>query len=148
MGIQTIMAWVLGVLLLAPLQSSTAAGMSDEEMLSLTADLLLIKYEASVNTCDRLEARNMNALYDALRELGELRRQRVPAANSKAIEQAKSSYRMGLAGLPVPNVKEADQVALICDRTLQMMQAVNAESLVDMVRKGAEKYRMMFAQSQ
>jgi hypothetical protein len=147
MGNQIIMAWVLGVLLLAPLQHSFGAGMSDDEMLSLTADLLLIKFESGVNTCNHLDARNMVDLYNAMRTLSELRRALLPTATSKAIDQAKSSYRRGLAGLPVPDIKAADQVALICDRTLQKMLEVGPDSLIEMVQKGADKYRLMFAQS-
>ncbi|WP_390590711.1 hypothetical protein [Simiduia litorea] len=126
---------------------SVGQGLSDEEALSLTADLVLLRYENSIDNCEHMGAKNMEQLYAALRQLGQLRQESVPVKSTRFIERAKSSYRLGLAGLPKPDVEKADHVALICERTHDKMAQLDAASFSRLVQNSMREYQMLFAQA-
>ena len=124
-----------------------AQGLSDEETLSLTADLVLMRYESSVDHCEHMGAKNMPQLYDALRQLAQLRQESVPVKSTRFIERAKSSYKVGLAGLPKPDVTKPDQIALICQRTFDKISHLDAENFSRIVQGSMREYQMLFAQA-
>jgi hypothetical protein len=123
------------------------AGMSSEQARSLTADIVLIKFEAGVNSCESLGASNLPALYGAMRGLIALRAQLVPTVSNTLIEEAKISYQRGLAQLPPLEVTEPDQIAVICERTLTKIRGVERESFLRMVDSGAKSYQQLFARA-
>lgn len=122
-------------------------GLSEEEALSLTADLVLLRYENSVDNCEHMGAKNMEQLYEALRQLAQLRQESAPVKTTRFIERAKSSYSLGLAGLPKPEVQKADHVALICERTHDKIAHLDAESFAKIVQSSMREYQMLFAQA-
>ena len=139
---------ILGLGLILDVHLASAAGISDDEARSLTADMVLMKFESGVKTCETLGASNLPALYDAMRQLSQLRAELVPSVDSKLIHDAKVSYQRGMAALPVPEVTARDQIALICDRTLEKIQGMAPESLLRIVDSGAKNYQQLFARAE
>ncbi|AFU98137.1 hypothetical protein M5M_04650 [Simiduia agarivorans SA1 = DSM 21679] len=128
------------MLVLATPTVMAANGLSEEEALSLAADLMLIKFENRVDQCEKMGAKNMAGLYDALRLAGARRTDVLPVKSTQMIERAKQSYRTGLAQLPVSRPEKADHVALICDRTYNQLAELDSSGLLKLAERGVAEF--------
>lgn len=117
-----------------------AKGLSEEEALSLAADLMLIKFENRVEQCEKMGAKNMASLHDALRLAGARRSDVLPVKSTQMIERAKQSYRTGLAQLPLSRPDKADHVALICDRTYSQLTELDNRGMLKLAERGVAEF--------
>lgn len=122
--------------LLAVLFAPTAlsAGLSQDEALSLTADLILIQFESQVNNCEAMGAKNMDELHAAMRKMSEMRLEAVPNVTTESIEKLKVRYRNGLAELSSSTVTKEDHIELICKKTYEKITGIGAAEFMQRVQ--------------
>lgn len=130
---------VMLILVLAP-KAFAAKGLSEEEALSLAADLMLIKFENRVEQCEKMGAKNVAGLYDVLRLAGARRTDVLPVKSTDMIERAKQSYRSGLAQLPVSKPDKPDHIALICDRTYNQLAELDNLGIAKLAERGVAEF--------
>ena len=132
--------WLTGGLLILAGMSTQASGLSEEQAISLAADLLMIKYENNIEQCATMGAKNMPALYAAFRQVQTHRATGLPVASTRGIEQAKTGYKTGLQQIPVQAPDARDQVELICQRVEERLSTMDVASLSVLAKRGVAEF--------